>query len=72
MTESRIVATTLVLPDGGVYRYTEDATEALGYRFYRMASESEGSLDPSRETYVEVDPSTPLYIRLVQFVEEPA
>lgn len=80
MTESRITAKTLKLkldsglgddqPEPVEFKYIEDPTVALGYRFYRRADTLSGPNTTTdwlgkADSYIEVDPSTPLYVELV-------
>lgn len=65
LTESKIRALKIT-HEGSEYRYTEDPTHALGYRFYRP--------DDSREwgregIYVEIPATSPLYIELVEALD---
>lgn len=73
MTETKIQTTPVVL-DGVTYQYITDSTVALGYRFYQKSEDLDfqargGDLDSHAPgVYVEIEPSDPLYARLISAV----
>ena len=74
MTETKIQTTPVVL-DGVTYQYITDSTVALGYRFYQKSEDLDfqargEDLDSHAPgVYVEIEPSDPLYTRLISAVQ---
>ena len=76
LTESEVDTKTVTLPNAAgtsdtpptTYHYVVDPTAALGYRFYQPSAEFAYYGDKDEDVYVEVDASTPLYMRLVKAV----